>query len=111
MKWTKMMMLAVTAVAVAVLGTGCAYFDGDETAKPFYRKGIRGGADANTGHAGANAGNYGDADLTGGVGAGAGAGTGDLAGMANPGAYKDGAGVNNYDGFGTPIPGVVFQPL
>lgn len=111
MKWTKMMMLAVTAAAVAVQGTGCAYFEGDETAKPFYRKGIRGGADANTGHAGANAGNYGDADLTGGVGGGAGAGAGDLAGMANPGAYKDGAGVNNYDGFGTPIPGVVFQPL
>ena len=109
MKWTKMMMLAVTAAAVAVLGTGCAYFEGDETAKPFYRKGIRGGADVNTGHAGVNTGNYGDADLTGGVGPGA--GTGDLTGMANPGAYKDGAGVNNYDGFGTPIPGVVFQPL
>lgn len=109
MKWTKMMMLAVTAAAVAVLGTGCAYFDGDETAKPFFRKGGKGGADANAGMPGNNAGGFGDANLTGGTGAGNGAG--DLAGMSNPGAYKDGAGVNNYDGFGTPIPGVVFQPL
>ena len=109
MKWTKMMMLAVTAAAVAVLGTGCAYFDGDETAKPFFRKGGKGGADANVGMPGNNAGGFGDANLTGGTGAGNGAG--DLAGMSNPGAYKDGAGVNNYDGFGTPIPGVVFQPL
>ncbi|MBR2364050.1 MAG: OmpA family protein [Lentisphaeria bacterium] len=31
--------------------------------------------------------------------------------MTNPGTYKEGAGVNDYDGFGTPVPGVAFQPL
>lgn len=103
MKWTKMMLLAITATAVAVLGTGCAYFNGDETAKPFFNKGGRSGAET-VPAGGMGSGGFGGADLQGGAGP-------DLAGMSNPGAYKDGAGVNNYDGFGTPIPGVVFQPL
>ena len=109
MKWTKMMMLAVTAAAVAVLGTGCAYFEGDETAKPFYRKGIKGGSGADMGDQGGGAGAFRDASLTSGTAGGTNGS--DLSGMTNPGTYKDGAGVNNYDGFGTPIAGVVFQPL
>ncbi|MBO4305247.1 MAG: OmpA family protein [Lentisphaeria bacterium] len=41
-------------------------------------------------------------------------GGGDVSGIGRqPGAYQQGAGVgvNDYDGFGTPIPGVQFQPL
>ena len=115
MKWTKIMLLAVTAVALAGLGTGCAYFDGDETAKPFFRKGA-GGASGHGGASGVGGIGGSGAGLEGGGIGGPGGigGGGDVSGIGGqPGAYQQGAGVgaNDYDGFGTPIPGVQFQPL
>lgn len=106
MKWSKIMLLAVSSAVLTVLATGCAYFEGDDTAKPYFNKGAKADPNANTGMTGFNN-PAGDAQLQGGPGAG------DLAGMTNPGEYKDGAGVagNNYDGFGTPVPGVIFEPL
>lgn len=108
MKWSKIMLLAVASAVLAVLATGCAYFNSDDTAKPYLKSNKKAAGPNNS----EQSNDYfpPEADLQSGTPRDAQKNE-DLAGMNKPGEYKEGAGVNNYDGFGTPIAGVTFQPL
>ena len=99
MKLTKWIMAAAAVAGLTLVTAGCGIFSpDDETASPYYRKGMRGGNAGNMGPGG-------DAKLSGGS-----LGPGSMDGMNAPGQYTAGSGVgNNYDGFGTPIPGVSFE--
>ena len=95
-------MSGVLTLALAVFTTGCGLFESGATDQKdrYYRepsKNPQGGP-------GSEAGRAGDADLTG--------GSAGLAGANQPGEFGAGSGLGNtYDGFGTPIPGVTFNPV
>lgn len=88
------------ALALALFTTGCSWFEssGPASQDGFYRP---------LSHAGKNGRNSGDADLNG-FGSGGGLGN-----ATHPSDYADGSGLagNPYGDFGTPIPGVVFNPV
>lgn len=109
MKWTKLMLLAVSSAALSALVTSCSYFEGDDTAKPYLNRGTTGRNGQDTMNMPVN----GDANLQGGEITGTGKKDEELARMEKPGEYKEGTNVaaNDFDGFGTPVPGVVFEPL
>ncbi|MBQ6598521.1 MAG: OmpA family protein [Lentisphaeria bacterium] len=107
-------MSGVLALSLAVFTTGCGIFESgeDDSKNSYYRplnKNQAGGAkDAKGLGAGSNAGS---ADLQGGANAGPGANSG-LEGANKPSEYGAGSGLGNtYDGFGTPIAGVSFNPV
>lgn len=89
------------ALALALFTTGCSWFEssGPASQDGFYRP---------LNHAGKNSSNRnpGDADLNG-------FGNGGLSSATHPSDYADGSGLagNPYGDFGTPIPGVVFNPV
>ena len=99
-------MSGVLALSLAVFTTGCGIFESgeDDSKNSYYRpmnKNQAGGAKDAKG-AGSNAGS---ADLQGGANAG-------LEGANKPSEYGAGSGLGNtYDGFGTPIAGVSFNPV
>ena len=96
----------VLTLALAVFTSGCGIFETNgEDNGPYYRplnKADDGsnGADKN-GSGGPGAG---DADIKSGD-------NGGLNDATQPTEYTEGSGLNNYDGFGTPIPGVTFNPV
>ena len=95
----------VLALALAIFTTGCGIFETNKEDKgPYYRP--LNPADDGSGAAGKNdsRNTAGDADLQAG-------GNGGLAGANQPTEYTEGSGLNNYDGFGTPIAGVTFNPV
>ena len=107
-------MSGVLALALAVFTTGCGIFESgkDDSKDSFYRP-------LNKNHAGKDAkgpgpgtgSNAGVADLQSGPNAGPGANAG-LEGANQPSEYGAGSGLGNtYDGFGTPIAGVTFNPV
>ena len=107
-------MSGVLALSLAVFTTGCGIFESGEgdSKNSFYRplnKNQAGGAkDAKGAGPGSNAG---VADLQSGPNAGPGANSG-LEGANKPSEYGAGSGLGNtYDGFGTPIAGVTFNPV
>jgi outer membrane protein OmpA-like peptidoglycan-associated protein len=107
-------MSGVLALALAVFTTGCGIFESgkDDSKDSFYRplnKNQAGGVkDAKGPGAGSNAG---VADLQGGSNGGPGSGAG-FEGANQPSEYGAGSGLGNtYDGFGTPIAGVTFNPV
>ena len=106
-------MSGVLALSLAVFTTGCGIFESGEgdSKNSFYRpldKNHAGGKDAKGPGYGSNAGT---ADLQGGPNAGPGANSG-LEGANKPSEYGTGSGLGNtYDGFGTPIAGVTFNPV
>ena len=113
MKWTKLMLLAVSSAALAVLTASCSYFNNDETAKPYLKRGTAPKANAaKNGQAMDQAAN-GEANLLGGETGKAANKDEELARMEKPGEYKEGSNAagNDYDGFGTPVPGIVFEPV
>ena len=94
----------VLTLALTIFTTGCGIFEsGGVDNGPYYRPlnpADNGGADKKD--AGKQA--PGEADLQ--------SGNADpLSGANQPGEYGEGSGLNNYDGFGTPIPGVTFNPV
>jgi len=99
----------VLTLALSVFTTGCGIFEtgGPDSKDQFYRPLAKGQqANANQGYN--NGGNAGNADLQGGQGTGPSA----LESSAQPSEYGTGSGLgNNYDGFGTPISGVTFNPV
>ena len=105
-------MSGVLALSLAVFTTGCGIFESgeDDSKNSYYRplnKDQAGGAKDARG-AGARS-NAGSADLQGGPNGGPGAG---LEGANKPSEYGAGSGLGNtYDGFGTPIAGVTFNPV
>jgi len=115
-------MSGVLALTLAVFTTGCGIFEsGDADSKDqFYRdyKAGKPGGDAPNGMSAASqqqANPAGSADLQGGGPNGLNDPNGPNAGLegANqPGGYHEGSGLGNtYDGFGTPIAGVNFNPV
>ena len=110
MRLTKWIVAGFAVAGLTFATTGCGIFSpDDDTAIPYYKKD---GKDPNaivTPPAGND--NGGQANLSGGgFTPGDPASSGGTQGMAAPGKYTPGSGVsNNYDGFGTPIPGVTFQ--
>lgn len=105
MKLTRWIVAAAATAGLTFITAGCGIFSpDDETALPYHYKGAAGGAN---GAAGANTAG-GEANLN--AGDLGGAGNASMEGMNAPGQYTSGSGVgNNYDGFGTPIPGVSFE--
>ena len=94
----------VLTLALAILTTGCGIFETDKEDKgPFYRP-VNQADDGSGAGKKNNSVGAGDADLQSGGGDG-------LAGANQPTEYTDGSGLNNYDGFGTPIAGVTFNPV
>ena len=95
----------VLALALAIFTTGCGIFETKGEDKGYGYRPLNPNEDGSGSGAGKNgAANPGDADLQGG-------GNNGLAGAAQPTEYTEGSGLNNYDGFGTPIPGVTFNPV
>ena len=95
----------ILTITLAVLSTGCGLFESSSAdEKDRYYRDVKkhptdgNGTDAN------NANRAGEADLARGERAG-------FDGANQPGQYTDGSGLNTYDGFGTPIPGVTFNPV
>ncbi|MBQ9336436.1 MAG: OmpA family protein [Lentisphaeria bacterium] len=104
-------MSGVLTLALALFTTGCGLFESGDAPDngPYYRPlnqdgSGNGAGGAGAGGAGGNGANAGNADLQAGN-------NGGLAGANQPTEYKEGSGLNNYDGFGTPIQGVTFQPV
>lgn len=111
-------MSGVLTLALALCTTGCSWFEtgADDSKDNFYRpldKTHAGGPGSGNGANGAYGNGAGSADLQGGANGGPSAGPG--AGMdaaAQPSEYGAGSGLGNtYDGFGTPIAGVTFNPV
>ena len=111
-------MSGVLALALAVVTTGCGIFESgkDDSKDSFYRplnKNQAGGPgsgvhDAKGPGPGSNAG---VADLQSGPNSGPGSGA-SLESANKPSEYGTGSGLGNtYDGFGTPIAGVTFNPV
>ena len=100
-------MSGVLALSLAVFTTACNWFESSnaDSKDSFYRplnKNHAGGKDAKGPGYGSNAGT---ADLQGGANSG-------LEGANKPSEYGTGSGLGNtYDGFGTPIAGVTFNPV
>ena len=97
----------VLTLALAILTTGCGIFETEKDDKgPYYRP-VKQDADGSgagkNGTVGQGAGAA-DADIQGG-------GNSNLANATQPTEYTEGSGLNNYDGFGTPIAGVTFNPV
>ena len=96
----------VLTLALAIFTSGCTLFETDhEDNGPYYRPlnpADNAGNDAAKKPAGGPG--AGDADIQSG-------GNDGLAGANQPTEYTEGSGLNNYDGFGTPIPGVTFNPV
>jgi len=108
-------MSGVLALSLAVFTTACSWFESSnaDSKDSFYRplsKNHAGGAkDAKGPGAGLN--NAGSADLQGGPNGGPGSGA-SLESANKPSEYGTGSGLGNtYDGFGTPIAGVTFNPV
>ena len=107
-------MSGVLALTLAVTTTACSWFESsnadskDSFYRPLDKKGKAG--DGAGGMSTASQQNpAGSADLQGGGPNGPNAG---LEGANQPGSYQDGSGLGNtYDGFGTPIAGVKFNPV
>ena len=98
-------MSGVLTLALAIFTTGCGIFEsgGPDSKDQFYRP----VAKNHQNNSGAYGGNAGTADLQGGPN-----GPSSLESSAQPSAFNEGSGLgNNYDGFGTPIPGVTFNPV
>ena len=108
----------VLALSLAVFTTGCGIFESgkDNSKDSFYRPLAKTKPADKAGKAGQNAG----ADF--GSGSGSGAGSADIQGQGasaanieganQPGSYQTGSGLGNtYDGFGTPIADVKFNPV
>lgn len=99
----------VLTLALAILTTGCGIFETEKDDKgPFYRpmdQGAGNGSGNAAGKNGSGGPGAGDADLQ------AGDNGNGLNGANQPTEYTDGSGLNNYDGFGTPIAGVTFNPV
>ena len=90
----------VLTLALAISTTGCGIFESDKddkgSAAPYYRDQAQ---DPNGGRGN----NPGEANLH---------NNGEPIGSNQPGEIGDGSGLSNtYDGFGTPIPGVTFNPI
>ncbi len=103
MKFRRFLSLGV-AVGLAVFGSACGIFESseDEEKDQFYRP-----LNNDAGQEKIKVKdpvNSGDADLEQGA-------PNDFSGLNAPGTPQDGAGLSNYDGFGTPIPGVTFQTV
>ena len=95
----------VLTLALSVFTTGCGIFEtgGPDSKDQFYRPIAKGQQN----NSGINSGNAGIADLQGGQN-----GPSSLEASAQPSEYGTGSGLgNNYDGFGTPIPGITFNPV
>ncbi len=100
-------MSGVLTLTLAVFATGCGIFESgkDDSKDSFYRPLDKNHAGGAKDVKGPGAGNAGSADLQGGSGAG-------LDGANQPSQYGSGSGLGNtYDGFGTPIAGVTFNPV
>ncbi len=96
----------VLTLALAIFTTGCGIFETEKDDKgPFYRPVDQGGSGKGAGKNGAGGSGAGEADLHGG------GNDSGLNGANQPTEYTDGSGLNNYDGFGTPIAGVTFNPV
>lgn len=95
-------MFGVLTLALAVLSTGCNWFEsGAPDQKDRYYRDLSKSQNA----PGSEAGRAGDADLSGGQ-------AGNFDGANQPGEFGAGSGLGNtYDGFGTAIPGVAFNPV
>ena len=95
----------VLTLALTIFTTGCGIFEsGGVDNGPYYRPLNPADDGSGAGKNGAGGAGAGDADLQGGNGNG-------LAGANQPTEYTEGSGLNNYDGFGTPIAGVTFNPV
>ena len=94
----------VLTLALALLTTGCGIFENDKEDKgPYYRP--LNPADDGSGAGKNNSSNTAsDADIKSGGDSG-------LNDATQPTEYTEGSGLNNYDGFGTPIAGVNFNPV
>lgn len=102
-------MSGVLTLALTVFTTGCGIFEsgGPDSKDQFYRP-LPKGQQANANQGYNNGPNAGNADLQ----SGAGNGPSSLESAAQPSEFGAGSGLgNNYDGFGTPIPGVTFNPV
>ena len=109
-------MSGVLTLALSLFTTGCNWFEsGSADSKDQFYRPLAKNQQANPNQPGYgpgpgynNAGNAGVADLQGGQGAG----MSQLDGATQPSEFGSGSGLgNNYDGFGTPIPGVTFNPV
>ena len=102
-------MSGVLTLALTVFTTGCGIFEsgGPDSKDQFYRP-LPKGQQANANQGYNNGPNAGNADLQ----SGAGNGPSSLESAAQPSEFGAGSGLgNNYDGFGTPIPGITFNPV
>jgi len=104
-------MSGVLTLALTIFTTGCNWFEsGNADSKDQFYRPLAKNQQNNAGNAGnvGNTANAGTADLQ----AGQVAGPSSLESSAQPGEFGAGSGLgNNYDGFGTPIPGITFNPV
>lgn len=102
-------MSGVLTLALSIFTTGCGIFEsGSGDTKDQYYRPLPKNQAANPNQGFNNAGKAGNADLQGGPGAG----MSSLDGANQPSEFGAGSGLGNtYDGFGTPIPGVTFNPV
>ena len=98
MKFRRILSLGALAVGLAVFGSACGIFESsDEEEKDQFYRPLNGNGPEKVNVK--EPGGSGNADLTGGR-------IDDSAGES-----QSGSGLSNYDGFGTPIPGVTFQTV
>ena len=103
MKFRRILSLGVLAVGLAVFGSACGIFESsDEEEKDQFYRPLNGNGPEKIDVK--DPGSSGEANLTGGR-------IDDSAGINGPGESQRGSGLSNYDGFGTPIPGVTFQTV
>ena len=103
MKFRRILSLGVLAVGLAVFGSACGIFESsDEEEKDQFYRPLNGNGPEKIDVK--DPGSSGEANLTGGR-------IDDSAGINGPGESQSGSGLSNYDGFGTPIPGVTFQTV
>ena len=103
MKFRRILSLGVLAVGLAVFGSACGIFESsDEEEKDQFYRPLNGSGPEKIDVK--DPGSSGEANLTGGR-------IDDSAGINGPGESQSGSGLSNYDGFGTPIPGVTFQTV
>ena len=103
-------MSGVLTLTLAVFATGCGVFESgkDDSKNSYYRPLNKNQASGVKDASGAGP-DAGSADLQGGSNNGPGAG---IEGANKPSEYGAGSGLGNtYDGFGTPIAGVTFNPV